>query len=234
MSFTIALSAQSATLKSDFHPPIYLDPNAEYVIGLTNFETFNAIPNIDETNNKIFYGSSGKDYITIPPGSYEIQDLNRYLEGEFNEKSITFKVFPNNNTLKSVIRSTTDITFKDGTIGKILGFNNGTVKGDGFDHMSDNPAEIIKVNSLCIDCSIAEGSYLNGKPVHIIHQFFPNVRPGYKIIESPQNILYFPVTVKVIDKITIKIIDQDGQLVNFRNETVTLRLHIKKYNGNFL
>ena len=81
---------------------------------------------------------------------------------------------------------------------------------------------------MCRLRSIAEGSYLNGIPVHIIHQFFPNVSPGFKIIETPHNIIYFPVTVKVIDKINIKIIDQNGDLVNFRNETVSLRLHVKK------
>jgi hypothetical protein len=93
---------------------------------------------------------------------------------------------------------------------------------------SDFPAEIIKVNALCIDCSIAEGSYLNGRPVHILYQFFPDVAPGFKIIESPKNIIYFPVTVKIVDKVTVKILDQNLDLVNFRKETVTVRLHIKK------
>lgn len=227
MSFTIALSDNSAILHSDFHPPIYLDPNSSYVVGLTNFETFNAIPNIDKNNNKIYFGKNN-EFIKIPPGSYEIDDINKYLQNEFQKKNISFHLYANNNTLKSIIKSTTDIIFKDGTIGNILGFKNGIISGDGHPKMSENPAEIIKVNSLCIDCSIAEGSYLNGKPVHIIHQFFPNVSPGFKIIESPQNIIYFPVIVKVIDKLTIKILDQNLNIVDFRNETVTIRLHIKE------
>lgn len=227
MSFTIALSANSATLQADFHPPIYLDPNISYVVGLTNFETFNAIPNIHYNNNKIYFGKNN-EFLTIPTGSYEMNDINKYLQTEFQKRDISFNLYANNNTLKSTIVTSTDIIFKKGTIGKILGFNDGVVQGDKVPRMSENPAEIIKVNSLCIDCSIAEGSYLNGKPVHIIHQFFPNVSPGYKIIESPQNIIYFPVTVNVIDKITIKIVDQDLNLVDFRNETVTIRLHIKE------
>lgn len=227
MSFTVALSARTNKLHADFNPPIYLDTESDYVIGLSNFETFNAIPNVDEKNNKLYYGS-GSDFIEIPSGSYEMEDINRYLQEQFQKKQITFQLGANNNTLKSEIKSSVDIIFKDGSIGPILGFKNQTLKGDQVVKVSDFPAEIIKVNSLCVDCSIAEGSYLNGLPVHIIHQFFPNVSPGFKIIESPQNIIYFPVTVKVIDKITVKIIDQKGDLVNFRNETVTLRLHIKK------
>lgn len=227
MSFTLSLSGNTASLYADFHPAIYLNPNSSYVVGLTNFETFNAIPNIDTSNNKLFFGKDN-DFITIPPGSYEIKDINEYLQNEFQKRHIAFHLYANNNTLKSIIKSTIDITFKEGTIGSILGFKNGVVKGDGFPKTSENTAEIIKVNSLCIDCSIAEGSYLNGKPVHIIHQFFPNVSPGYKIIESPQNIIYFPVTVNTIDKITVNIIDQDLNLVDFRNETITVRLHIKE------
>lgn len=227
MSFTIALSGNSAVLQASFHPPIYLDPNISYVIGLTNFETFNAIPNIDESNNKVYFGHHN-EFITIPTGSYEMDDVNKYLQSEFQKRNISFHLYANNNTLKSTIKTTTDIFFKDGTVGKILGFNYGTIKGDGSPNVSENPAEIIKVNSLCVDCSIAEGSYLNGNPVHIIHQFFPNVGPGFKIIESPQNIIYFPVTVKVIDKITIKVIDQELNIVDFRKETITIRLHIKQ------
>ena len=227
MSFTVVLSSRGNELQANFNPPIYLDSESDYVIGLINFETFNAIPNIDEKNNKLYYGGK-HEYIKIPSGSYEMEDINKYLQEKFKENKIIFELAANNNTLKSTIRSSVDIIFKEGSIGDILGFKNQTIKGDGLVKESDFPAEIIKVNSLAIDCSIAEGSYLNGRPVHIIHQFFPNVPPGFKIIEVPQNIIYFPVTVKVIDKITIKILDQKGNLVNLRKETVTLRLHVKK------
>jgi hypothetical protein len=227
MSYTITLSGDSAILQTNFHPPIYLDPTKTYVVGLTNFETFNAIPNIEDHNNKFYFGEDG-ECITIPTGSYEIDDLNKYLQNELQKKDISFHLYANMNTLKSVIKSTTDIIFKKGTVGDILGFNDNIIKGDGYPKASDRPAEIIKVNSLCVDCSIAEGSYLNGQPVHIIHQFFPNVPPGYKIIESPQNIIYFPVTTQTIDKITIKLFDQNLDLVNFRKEIVTIRLHIKE------
>lgn len=227
MSITIALSGKSSILNADFHPPIYLTPDTSYVVGLTNFETFNAIPNIDERNNKVYFGNHG-EFLVIPTGSYEMDDVNKYLQNEFQKRGISFHLYANNNTLRSVIKSGTDIIFKDGTIGKILGFNNRTIKGDQSPQTSENAAEIIKVNALMIDCSIAEGSYLNGKPAHIIHQFFPNVSPGFKIIESPQNIIYFPVIVNVIDKITIKILDLDLNTVDIQNETVTIRLHIKE------
>jgi hypothetical protein len=225
MSYSFVLSGNSAILTAEFNPPIYLDENSEYGIGLVNFETFNVIPNIDESNNLFLYDSNSE--IRIPPGSYELTDINDYLQKHSkNTGVLLFHITANNNTLRTHIKTTTPIRFQNGTIGKLLGFKNRELSPG--EHISDYPAEIIKVNSLNIDCNIAEGSYLNGQPVHIIHQFFPSVAPGFKIIESPQNVIYFPVTVKVVDKIILKIVDQDGELVNFRQEVITIRLHLKK------
>ena len=78
-----------------------------------------------------------------------------------------------------------------------------------------------------IDCSIIDGSYVNGQKVYAIHEFFPAVAPGYKIIEIPKEIIYLPIRSNVIDNIQIRIVDQDGDLVDFRGETITVRLHLK-------
>lgn len=222
MSFTLVLSGNSNILSADFNPPIYVD-DGDYVIGLTNFETFNAIPNIDERNNKF---TCGNTTFIIPSGAYELRDINVYLDEQLRGTNMHLNIEPNHNTLHTSIESDFPIEFDEGSIGKILGFKNGTLEPGK--HVSDYPAEIIKVNSICIDCSIAAGSYYNGKAGHLVHQFFPSVGPGFKIIEGPQNIIYFPVNVKIINSVTIQILDQDGELVNFSGETVTIRLHVKK------
>lgn len=223
MSYALVFSGDTAELTSTFNPSIYLD-DGSYEVGLTNFETFHAIPNIDERNNLFIVGNVT---ITIPSGAYELLDIEKYLQRELNSFNIQFSLEANNNTLKVTVFCSETITFKSGSIGKILGFEDGDYKGQEF-HTSQKPAEIIKVNALLIDCSIADGSYLNGEAGHIIHQFFPSVSPGFKIIETPQNILYFPVNVKVISKLVLRVIDQDGELVNFSGETITVRLHIRK------
>jgi hypothetical protein len=51
---------------------------------------------------------------------------------------------------------------------------------------------------------------------------------GYKIIESPSNVIYLPINTKQLDEIIIKITDQDGNLVNFREEVITVRLHLRR------
>jgi hypothetical protein len=58
-----------------------------YEIGLTNFSVNNAIPNVDEKNNKFHYGDKD-DVIEIPVGSYEIADINKYLKTILTNKNI--------------------------------------------------------------------------------------------------------------------------------------------------
>lgn len=90
------------------------------------------------------------------------------------------------------------------------------------------PVAILSVNAICIECNIATGSFLNGIPVHIIHQFFPTVSPGYKIVEGPVQPIYYPVPVKAITNITVRILDENGELINFRDKIRTIRLHLRK------
>ena len=94
-------------------------------------------------------------------------------------------------------------------------------------HISDRPIDIFKVNSVCVECNLVTNSFTNGKPVHIIHMFFPSSLPGAKIIEKPSNVIYLPINTRYINEIILKITYQDGNLVNFREEVVTVRLHLQ-------
>lgn len=232
MSYSFTLSGNSSTLSYDFNPPIYLDVNVDYEIGLVNFNSFNTIPNVDETNNVFLWGDVQKiKEFKIPIGSYELDDLIHVIKKHIaeNDKDAEIDIIPNINTSKILIKSNRIITFfNNNSVGKIFGFTDTVRINPNTEGESDRPIKILKVNSIGIDCNIAAGSYLNGKPVHIIHQFFPTVPSGYKIVESPQNILYYPVSVKAINNISIKIIDQNGDIVNFQKEEVTVTLHIRK------
>lgn len=225
-SLTLSLSGTSSTLEAQFFPPIELAPNKHYVLGLVELLTFNSIPNIDEGNNKFYVGS---EIITLPTGSYEITDIEDHLIDKLLSKNITISLKPNNNTLRSEIKCSAPIDFspKD-SIGHLLGFAPRTLTPNVL-HSSDQPVTILKVNAVRIECNITSGAYINGQKVHTIHEFFPAVPPGYKIIEVPTQVIYLPVAVKSIDHLQIRIVDQDGNLINFRREVITVRLHIKQW-----
>ena len=49
-------------------------------------------------------------------------------------------------------------------------------------------------------------------------RFFPNVSPGYKITETPVNLVYLPITSDTINNITDWLTDQNGKELDLRGE----------------
>lgn len=252
MSCTFTLKGTSHELSNSYFPPINLDSNSEYCLGLIGLQTFNTIPNIEEGNNKFYYSTTTDNEnksITIPTGSYEITDIENYLQkivcadvasgggvdgverdDEERNRNNILSLKPNNNTLKCEIKSIYDIDFTPpDSIGRILGFIKKTKLKAKELHESDSPVDIIKVNSIRVECNIVSGSYYGGKPSHTLFEFTPNVEPGYAINIEPKNILYMPVKAKYIDNITIRLLDQLGNPVNFRNEPILVRLELKQF-----
>lgn len=118
-----------------------------------------------------------------------------------------------------------------GTIGPLLGFSSRKLRPHDM-HRLDMRVNINSVNTIRIECNLVSGSYVNNKAVHTIHEFAPTVPPGYKIIEVPRNVIYLPVNVKQITSIIVRLVDQDDNLINFRKELITVRLHLKPNNVN--
>lgn len=235
MSFTITLTGVSSDLRANFLPPIEL--NDEYTIGMLSFDSYNTIPNIIKGVNDMFY--FGDTAIQIPEGSYDIDAINEYLEEQIGhvDPQDGIVVRGNTSTLRSEIRCTKPVYFnhpdKQNSIGPLLGFvqANTTIQPTHHYAVSDDIVKIFNVNVISIQCNIASGSYVNGQLDHCIHQFFPAVEPGYKLIETPNPVIYLPVNTRTIENIVIRIVDQNGELINFRGETIVIRLHLRR-NGD--
>lgn len=222
MSFTLSITGNNSVLTANYFPPLQLD--CDYESALLYLSTFNSIPNIDSRNNKFYYGAN--EAIEVPEGTYELQDITDYLKS--NIQGATLQLSSNNNTLRTSIFCTKDIHFeKEGTLGKLLGFEKQILKANKL-HDSQLPVNILSTTVVRIECDIVSGSYINGKPAHIIHEFAPNIPPGYRIIEIPKNVIYFPINQKNITCITIRLLDINNNLINFRGEDIQLYLHLRK------
>lgn len=239
-SITLTLSGNSSLLEAEYFPPIELDERYQYECGLVDFQSFNCIPNVDEKNNTIvfeeLYGetevinnteASGSTEITIPTGSWEISDIAIFIQSKL-PRNIFFSLFVQKNTLKCEIESSVQIDFAcENTIGPLLGFSAKKLKPDTV-HVSDCPIDILRVNAIRVECSIIAGSYFNSDSGHTIHEFFPSVESGYKITETPKNVIYLPVTAKSIRNVSVSIVDQKNRIINFRGENIVVRLHVRK------
>lgn len=224
MSLTLSITGNSSTLSTNY--PTILSLEGQYECALLHFSTFNSIPNIEETNNKFYYGND--EVIEIPVGTYELQDIGDYLKSEI--KDATLKVQCNNNTLKTAIHCTKDINFnKEGSFRSLLGFEEQTLAANKW-HVSQHPVNILPTTVIRIECDIVSGSFINGEPSHILHEFSLNVPPGYRIVETPKNTIYFPINQDNISCIHIRILDNNNRLINLRGEEVQIYLHLKRKN----
>lgn len=219
------VSGKGSSISCDMFPPVELGNSENWEIGLVNLCTYNSIPNVETNYNDVITFNGRK--ITIPEGSYEISDIANFLKTKLlsgEELNLT----ANNNTLKCEIRANHVVDLTDNnSIGKMLGFEK-TILKENITHQSLNPVDIIRVNSIRVDCNIARGSYVNGFEKHTLHEFFPSVPPGFKIVEAPPTVIYVPVNTNRIHNISVQLTDQDGRLINFRGETVTVRLHLRR------
>lgn len=219
-SFTCTLSGNSSILKADYFPPIELRNNRQYVLGLVELITFNSIPNIDERNNKFYVNN--KVY-SINEGTYELQDLETYLRS----LGIEIKMQPNMNTLRCELKCNKEVNFKPAdSIGSLLGFLPKRLPANET-HYSDKPVKILRFNTVRVICNLTNDSYINNQQCHSIYEFYPTVGKGFKIVQTPSQIIYYRVATRVIDKLELRIVDEEGNLINFRGETITIRLHIK-------
>lgn len=234
------MSDKSTRIRTKFAPLIQLDKAKQYEMALVNLETYYSFPNIDATNNNFRYspdnGATWYD-INISEGIYEITDIDEYVKrimkdyGHYDSVNDIYyiSIEPNNNTLKSVVdiaaNYKVDFTTAN-SIRTVLGFNS-HVYSEGYNE-SESIVNILSINSLRITSDIIALSYTNGGTENVVYSFFPNVGPGYKIIQEPLNLIYLPVTLSTISQMETKLVDQSGKLLNLRGEELSIRFHIRE------
>ena len=110
----------------------------------------------------------------------------------------------------------------------MLGFEARKYKGGSKRYESENNVNILRVNSILVNCDVIASSRINGMPASVIYNFFPNVSPGEKIICQPKHIIYVPITLSIISSMTVWITDERNKLLDLRGEELTLTFHIRK------
>lgn len=210
-------------MESYFQLPINVSD--KYECGLLYFSTINSVPNINTRNNVFSYVDQGKQ-LQMPCGAYDLYDIADYLLERLKDCDI--KITANNNTLKCVIFCSHTIHFDtECSIGSLLGFQRVKLEANKW-HVSENTVNILPLSVIRVECDLIVGSYTNGSPSHIIHEFVPNVPPGHRYIEAPRNVIYFPINKGYFSSVTVKIVDEHGECIDFREENIQLRLHVRK------
>lgn len=241
-SSTIILTGNTANFITTLSPPIRLNHNNKYEAALQSISLYNAIPNIDETNNKFSYSSDGGNtwkLITIPMGSYQLETINSVIQyqmtvnNDFDDVNGEYyiTISPNMSELKSLIEIKHELYQIDFTIENsirsILGFTSKILTHNT--HISDNLVDIMSVNSVLVNVDIISGCYVNGNQSPTIYSFSPHiVSPGYFINLTPTPLTYYPVNETNINSVTVFLTDQDGNRINVREQKVTVAISIRE------
>jgi len=90
------------------------------------------------------------------------------------------KISANTNTLKAVLilENGFQVDFRyERSLNTVLGFNKTAYTSDYQE--SENPVDILSINSILVNVDIILGCYVNGQRNQTIYSFFPAVSPGY-------------------------------------------------------
>lgn len=126
-------------------------------------ESYNTIPNVNETNNK--FDVDQKFKIVMPTGTYEVKDISKYIDGKLailsqaQSKDYKCTITTNNNTLQTIIKANFDIDFTpDDSIGRLLGLEaKHLTAGHELATPLNKAVDIFKVDSVSIEYSFSDG-----------------------------------------------------------------------------
>jgi len=209
-------------------------------MALVNLETYYSFPNISSKNNLFKYSpDKGVNWVDIyiPEGCYELKDLNETIHYMMKQKkhynsvndAYFISIAPNTSTLRTImtLENNFQVDFRpENSLSNTLGFER-KIYTSGLNE-SESVVNILNINSILVNVDIIEGSYVNGSQQPTLYSFFPNVSPGFKIVETPKNLVYLPIFMNTIQRMETTITDQNGTLLNNRGEVITIRFHIKE------
>jgi hypothetical protein len=220
---TLSLSGNTTELECHFFPLIEVGDSAE--IGLLSLQTYNSMPNVEPGCDTLGVINARGDtsLIQIPTVCYEISTLEAKIVERLASSSVDFfELKSDPSTLKCTILCSNDVVFNvNNSTAPLLGFNKTTRLLANIKHESDDLVNIIRINCINVVCNLAIGSFENGKQSHTIHEFYPAVAPGFKIIEVPKYCVLYRLGTNTVDNVRVTLRDQDD-----------LRLLVKKNNNN--
>ena len=171
--------------------------NKQFKIAVTFLTAYNGIFNVTSSNIKFYFLKSISDevgfiQITIPPGAYELEDLNIEIEGinidlgHYTKANYPFTIKLNFSTLGSILEISPQgpiisLIFDD-SIRDLLGFPAITLY-EAY-NLSPNRVDILSFDRIFIHTNIAQVMIFKSKRSGIFHNFTMDVNPGYKYIEK--------------------------------------------------
>ena len=159
----------------------------------------------------------------LPPGAYELVDINASIKQKIADFDIKFNKIPNKKSMKSVLTTSNPIHFYS-KLNKNLGFTKKEYQAGT--HTSEKPVMISIKDKIHLKCNCVYCSIVNGIREQSLFSFNLSAPPGFKIIKAPTTVLYLNKT--RLDAIQFFLEDSNHNRVDFKGETLTFTIQIIK------
>ena len=238
----IVVTGRGSDISCDFYEPIDIPiEDFDARLGVKNFSMFNNIPNIETgRNNKLKIKVPGvKEYqvFSLPTGAYELfiigEQITEWIELTYpNLENVRekFKLSGNDATSKAefIFKDDYGVDFDvDCSMNELMGFHKKTkIEGKGR-YPGETIVDITRVLQLIFNCNVTSSNYINGREMPFLYNCTIDVPVGYRLTRELMDIAYKKLTTSQISHIRVWIVDQDGALVNLRNDELTVTLVLK-------
>lgn len=231
--FTLTGLAPEITQR--FTPALHF-PDASYEIALFHLHSQNTIMNVREGCNMLHYSDDGKtEYtLTLPSGTHTVQDIHLYIyyhlsdnpkfKEAFRTGSHFFELHSNPPTHGCYVITSFDLDFsKSNSVGSLLGFSERVKRSSALSKEVVKSTKVVTIMNdfhVYVSCNIAEGSTINNRQSHVIHQFHMGMQgPSAVVIERPSQPVFHSITCRKTDDITIRLEDAQGRLIPMKDGT---------------
>ena len=181
--------------------------------------------------------------IELYTGSYELSAINNEIQrlmaingycDQTTDNPYYITISANLSELKSIVHISNNFYKIDFSvpisISSVLGFTNEIMSM--WYNESPNIVNIIQANLILVNLDIISGSHVNGSASPTIYCFYPNVSPGYTIVERPSpSLVFYPVSRNEINSMRVWLTNQNNKKIDLRGEQITVRICIRKVNN---
>ena len=231
---TLATSGSSSDYTIHFDKPIELKGD-KWEVGLISAEVPNTFYNISAAlgNNKLYYDDGTLQTLTIPDGIYEVDTLNTFIQGGdgVNSTDISFDADVTRLRVKLTLANGFKVYFtQPDTFRTILGFDSVDYTTDGVYYAANKPDVTNGNDHFYIVCDLVNSTYsrLGGKARNILYGFTFTVGAGSAQVIVPSEHVHLKCARSFFNTINVKIVNQDGNVVDLNGERVIVNLKLKE------
>ena len=231
-----------STHEEQLSQPLQTD-NKQFKIAVTFLTVYNGTFIVTNSNNKFYFVESITDkvgfvQITIPPGAYEIENLNNEIKRIINDEELytevdyPFLIKPKFSTLGSIIEISNQgpvhTIVPDDSMRGLLRFNKTAIYEEY--NFSPNPVDFLNFDNFFFGCENSLGRIFRGKRSGVLRILTMDVDPGYKYVEKFRGGVqwYMMETKDFISSMSFKLKNENKELVSFNGQSLTFRLSIKE------